>query len=82
MLLFPYFFPDGLCETPRYPFTTSDDGRDQPVHPGSWGFISSAQALRVIDAEAKKMLCIAYKHMDVSANCGTPKWMVFNGKPY
>ena len=21
-------------------------------------------------------------HMDVSENSGTPKWMVYNGKPY
>ncbi len=23
-----------------------------------------------------------FKHMDVSKNSGTPKWMVYNGKPY
>ena len=23
-----------------------------------------------------------YKHMGVSKNTGTPKWMVYNGKPY
>ena len=29
------------------------------------------------------MLCfISSKYMGVSENSGTPKWMVYNGKPY
>ena len=27
------------------------------------------------------ILCICY-YVDVSKNSGTPKWMVYNGKPY
>ena len=25
---------------------------------------------------------VGYTYMDVSENRGTPKWMVYNGKPY
>ena len=25
---------------------------------------------------------LACRQLDVSKNCGTPKWMVYNGKPY
>jgi len=62
----------------------------------SWSFqaLASTKALyreqaAVAKAERKKFKQlrgwnnrVSEKHMGVSKNCGTPKWMVYNGKPY
>ena len=36
----------------------------------------------VISATGRQKEAIAQLHMGVSKNRGTPKWMVYNGKPY
>ena len=36
---------------------------------------------RMVSAEPLEIFSIEY-NMDVSQNRGTPKWMVYNGKPY
>ena len=34
------------------------------------------------DVEFIQTIESSYKEMDVSTNRGTPKWMVYDGKPY
>ena len=47
-------------------FGTGTDGRKPP-----WVFLQS-----------KKLRILSDVYMGVSQNTGTPKWMVYNGKPY
>ena len=34
------------------------------------------------NSEERMMIYMIWHDMDVSKNRGTPKWMVYNGKPY
>ena len=38
--------------------------------------------MHLMEAKIRHDGSVEKNHMDVSKNRGTPKWMVYNGKPY
>ena len=47
-----------------------------------FGVTSAQETPWIYPLPTKKIIIVTYLHMGVSKNSGTPKWMVYNGKPY